>query len=57
VKAVTSGSNSSNRDGDMHVINGKHGVFPVLRSRLKRKNENKDADITIWYTSTENHHM
>jgi hypothetical protein len=28
VKAVTYGSDSSNRDGDMPIVNGKHGVFP-----------------------------
>jgi hypothetical protein len=28
VKAVSSGSDSSNRDGDMPIVDRKHGVFP-----------------------------
>jgi hypothetical protein len=32
-------------------------VFSRVEVETKKRKKNKDADITIWYTSTENHHM
>jgi hypothetical protein len=57
LKSVSPGSDYSTNNGEMPITVIKHGVFPCWGWDEKRKNQNKDADVTIWYTSTENHLM
>jgi hypothetical protein len=48
VKAVTSGSDSSNRDGEMPIAHLKHGVFLVEVERRKHQIPKSVLTSPIW---------